>query len=119
VGGDLEELAVLDKCLSLFTGETAAKKAVKEAQAALDKKVFENYPKLSDDEIKALVVDAKWMGHLKVTIKAEIERVTQQLAMRVKTLEERYAVSLPALTEEVGLLSSKVDEHLKAMGLSW
>lgn len=116
---DREELAVLDKCLSLFGGETAAKKAVKEAQAALDKKVFDHYPRLSDDEVKTLVVDAKWMGHLQTTIKAEIERVTQQLANRVKTLEERYAVSLPTLTEEVGLLSNKVDEHLRKMGLSW
>ncbi|MFT5727669.1 MAG: type I restriction enzyme M protein [Desulforhopalus sp.] len=117
--GDRDELDVMDKCLSLFAGETAAKKVVKEAQVVLDKKVFEHYPKLSNDEVKNLVVDAKWMGYLEATIKAEIERVTQQLANRVKTLEERYTVSLTTLTEDVGLLSSKVDEHLKKMGLSW
>ena len=117
--GDIDELTVLDKCLALFAGETAAKKAVKEAQAVLDKKVFEQYPKLNDDEVKTLVVDAKWMGYLEAIIKAEIERVTQQMSNRVKTLEERYIFSLPTLTEDVGLLSSKVDEHLRKMGLSW
>ena len=118
-GGDGDELDELENCLSLFANETAAKKAVKEAQIVLEKKVFDQYPKLSDDEVKSLVVDVKWMGYLEATIKAEIERVTQQLANRVKTLEERYAVSLPTLTEEVELLSRTVDEHLKKMGLTW
>ncbi len=116
---DTDELAGLDKCLSLFAAEAAAKKAVKEAQAALDKKVFEHYPKLSDEEVKTLVVDAKWMGYLEVTIKDEIESITQQLANRVKILGERYSFPLPKLTEDTRVLSGKVDEHLRKMGLSW
>jgi type I restriction enzyme M protein len=45
--------------------------------------------------------------------------VTQQLANRVKTLEERYVEPLPKITQEVAGLSNKVDEHLKKMGLTW
>lgn len=52
-------------------------------------------------------------------INAEIERVTQQLANRVKELEERYSEPLPALTQSVENLSDKVADHLKAMGLEW
>lgn len=118
-GGDPVELAVLDKCMTLFNKVAVAKKAVKEHQAILDKMVFDHYPKLSDEEVKTLVVDAKWTGYLEATIKAEIERVTQQLANRVKILEERYAVPLPALTDDIKLLTCKVDEHLKKMGVSW
>jgi len=81
--------------------------------------VFAQYPKLSEDEIKTLVVDDKWQATLKAAIQAEIERVTQQLANRVKTLEERYAEPLPQLTQDVETLTSKVDEHLKKMGLVW
>ena len=51
--------------------------------------------------------------------KAEIERITQQLANRVKELEERYAEPLPAITQSVENLSEKVAGHLKAMGLEW
>ena len=114
-----EEWAVLKQCLDLFEREAEAKKAVKEAQTALDEAVFAQYPKLTEDEIKTLVVDDKWQATLKAAITAEIERVTQQLADRVKTLEERYAEPLPQLTQDVEVLSSKVDEHLKKMGLIW
>jgi type I restriction enzyme M protein len=114
-----EEWDVLKQCLDLFDREAAAKKVVKDAEAALDKAVFAKYPQLSEDEIKGLVVNDKWQATLKGAIQTEIERVTQQLANRVKTLEERYAEPLPQLIEEVEVLSSKVDEHLKRMGLVW
>ena len=70
-------------------------------------------------KIKILLVDDKWQATLKAAIAAEIERVTQQLANRVKTLEERYAEPLPQLKQDVEALSSKVDEHLKRMGITW
>ena len=54
-----EEWAVLKQCLDLFEREAEAKKAVKEAQTALDEAVFAQYPKLTEDEIKTLVVDDK------------------------------------------------------------
>jgi len=114
-----EERTVLKQCLDLFDQEAAAKKAVKDAQTALDEAVFAQYLKLTEDESKTLLVDDKWQATLKAAIQAEIERVTQQLANRVKTLEERYAESLPQLTQDVEALSSKVDEHLKKMGLTW
>jgi len=74
---------------------------------------------LSESEIKTLIVDDKWLGSLQTNIQAEIERVTQQLANRVKELEERYAEPLPMITQSVEDLSKKVAEHLKAMGLEW
>ena len=114
-----EERIVLKQCLDLFEQEATAKKAVKDAQTALDEAVFAQYLRLSVDEIKVLVVDDKWQATLKGAIEAEIERVTQQLANRVKTLEERYAEPLPQLVQDVEVLSSKVDEHLKRMGLVW
>jgi type I restriction enzyme M protein len=118
-GSAKEERTVLKQCLDLFDQEATAKKAVKDAQTALDEAVFAQYPRLSEDEIKMLVVDDKWQATLKGSIQAEIERVTQQLANRVKTLEERYAEPLPQLILEVETLSSKVDGHLKRMGLVW
>jgi len=114
-----EERVLLKQCFDLFDQEAEAKKAVKEAQEALDRLVFAQYPKLTEDEIKTLVVDDKWQATLKVAIQAEIERVTQQLANRVKTLEERYAEPLPQLMQDVETLSNKVDEHLKKMGVVW
>lgn len=81
--------------------------------------MFKQYPKLSNDEIKTLIVNDKWLATLESNIVAEIERVTQQMANRVKELEERYSEPLPTITQSVENLSDKVAGHLKAMGLEW
>jgi type I restriction enzyme M protein len=114
-----EEVKALKQVKKLIEDEATAKKAVKEAQETLDKQVLAKYPTLSVSDIKTLVVEDKWHASLHANITAEIERVTQQLANRVKTLEERYAEPLPQLTENVSELANKVEDHLKAMGLSW
>ena len=75
--------------------------------------------KLDIDDIKTLIEDDKWLATLQANIIAEIERVTQQMANRVKQLEERYSAPLPTLTNSVDELSDKVANHLKAMGLEW
>lgn len=116
---DSVELAALKQASKLFNADAAAKKAVKTAQEALDLAVFNQYPKLSIDEIKILIVDEKWQATLQANIVAEIERVTQQMADRVKQLEERYSAPLPTLTKSVEALSDKVANHLKAMSLEW
>lgn len=119
LASDPDEKAALKQAKKLFDAEGDAKKALKEAQDALDLAVFQQYPKLSIDEIKSLIVDDKWLATLESQIVAEIERITQQLANRVKELEERYSEPLPALTQSVAYLSDKVAGHLKAMGLEW
>ena len=116
---DPDEKAALKQAKKLFDAEFEAKKTLKEAQDALDLAVFKQYPKLSIDEIKSLIVDDKWLATLESNIVAEIERVTQQLANRVKELEERYSEPLPTITQSVENLSDKVAGHLKAMGLEW
>lgn len=117
--GDAAERAALEKCLSLIDAEATASRAVKEAQAALDEQVLARYAKLTEDEIKTLVVEDKWFASLRTAIDGEVQRVTQQLAGRVKELEERYAQPLAALEREVDTLAEKVEGHLKKMGLAW
>lgn len=116
---DKDEKTALKQVKSLFDREANAKKALKEAQDKLDLAVFKHYATLTEAEIKTLVVQDKWLATLQVNIKAEIERITQQLANRVKELEERYTEPLPKLTESVEALSEKVAGHLRAMGLVW
>lgn len=119
VATDSDEKSALKQAKKLFDNEADAKKALKEAQDVLDLAVFKQYPKLSIDEIKTLIVDDKWLATLQSNIEAEIERVTQQLANRVKELEERYSEPLPDISKSVEGLSEKVAGHLKAMGLEW
>jgi type I restriction enzyme M protein len=116
---DAAERDALERCLALIDAESVAAKAVKEAQAALDEKALACYGKLTEAEIKTLVVEDKWLASLHAAIDGEVQRVTQQLAGRVKELGERYAKPLPALDLDVEASSAKVDEHLKKMGLLW
>ena len=114
---DLEEMSALRQAKKLFEAESDAKKALKEAQDALDQAVFKKYPTLTESDVKTLLVEDKWKSTLQANIQAEIERVTQQLANRVKELDERYAEPLPEIRQSVDELSGRVAEHLKAMGL--
>jgi len=72
--------------------------------------------KLTEDEIKALVVDDKWLAALAAAVQGELDRVSQTLTGRIRDLAERYATPLPHLTDEVATLAARVDEHLKKMG---
>ena len=112
------EYEVLQRWLSLAESETALKRAVKEQEAALDKLAYEKYPKLSEAEIKALVVDDKWMAHLSGAIHGELERASQTLAERVLELADRYGAPLPKLAADLMALSASVEMHLARMGVA-
>jgi len=116
---DRDEITALDHAIGLLKNQSAAKKAVKASQDKLDQEVFVRIPKLSEAEIKALVIENKWSATLRGSVENEIERVTQFLANRVRELEERYAEPLPVLSTRVEDLSGKVEAHLKVMGVSW
>jgi type I restriction enzyme M protein len=114
-----EETAVLRRWLELTERESALKRAVKEREAELDALAYAHYAKLSDAEIKTLVVDDKWMAHLHGAVQGELDRVSQTLTGRIRQLAERYATPLPQLIEEVATLAARVDGHLTKMGASW
>ncbi len=112
-----DEKQALTRCLGLMDAESEADHAVKEAQEALDAAVLARYGKLTEAEIKTLVVDDKWFASIWTAIDGEVQRLTQALAGRVKELEERYAETLPELEQSVDELSKKVEGHLIKMGL--
>jgi type I restriction enzyme M protein len=115
---DAEELAMLEKYLALFEKETDTKKSIKDAEKDLEKKVLAKYPTFTIDEIKTLVVERKWMDELSSQVLAEVDRLSQTLAGRVKELAERYAEPMPEITEEVEGLKEKVEGHLAKMGFN-
>jgi type I restriction enzyme M protein len=105
--------------LELLEQQSEAKKKRKAAQEELDKKIDAKYPKLTEAEIKTLVVNDKWMARLSAAVQGELDRVSQTLTGRIRQLAERYATPLPKLTEEVETLAARVKEHLEKMGAVW
>jgi type I restriction enzyme M protein len=102
-----DEIAVLIEWLRLNAEEADLKKRIKEAEADLDARAYAKYPKLSEAEIKALVVDDKWLAALDAAIHREMDRVSQQLTQRVKELAERYEAPLPQIATRVADLCRK------------
>ena len=114
-----EEISVCNEWLKLSGDKADTKKGLEDAESDLDAKAFTKYSKLSDSEIKTLVVQDKWMATLAAAIHGEMNRISQALTQRVKELAERYEAPLPQLTEEVAALAARVDGHLKKMGAVW
>ncbi len=114
-----EEAAVLTEWLKLSDQEADLKKCLKVAEAALDTQALAKYPKLTEAEIKVVVVDDKWLATLDMAIHGEMDRLSQQLTRRVKELAERYETPLPKLNDRVVELEDRVSGHLERMGFSW
>lgn len=115
----VEELEVLESYLKLVDDESDANKKVKDAMKALDKKVNEKYKVLTEDEIKTLVVDMKWIPYIVREVNSEMDRISHRLASRIIELAERYDVTLSQLENEVKSYSEKVEKHLERMGFAW
>ena len=121
IKGDKEakdEIAALNAWLKLNEQESELKKSLKEREAELDALAYAKYPKLSEGEIKNLVVDDHWLAALDTAIHGEMDRISQALTQRVKELAERYETPLPTLENNVSNLSVKVAAHLRKMGFA-
>lgn len=113
------EISLLIDFLKLVEDESDANSELKARQEALMEKVAARYGKLTEAEIKTLVVEDKWLGTLVAVVQGELDRVSQTLTGRIRQLAERYATPLPQLVAEVTTLAARVDKHLKNMGAVW
>ena len=116
---DADERKALGRYAALLEEEAVAKERLKAAQDKFTAKVAVKYGKLTEAEIKTLVVEDKWLAQLAADVQSELDRVSQALTGRVRELADRYAAPIPELVTEVESLAARVDEHLKRMGAVW
>jgi type I restriction enzyme M protein len=114
-----DERKLLTDYLALVEQEATTETKLSEAQEALTEKMAAKYPKLTEEEIKTLVVDDKWLAAMAAALQGELDRVSQTLTGRIRQLAERYATPLPQLTEELATLATRVEGHLKKIGAVW
>jgi type I restriction enzyme M protein len=114
-----EGLELGTQLLGLFEKEANLKKEVKDKQAKLDELTLDRFTKLTENEVRVLVIEDKWITSIKNLIQTEIDSISQRLTTRIKELGERYDSKLGVLTSESYTLESKVAEHLQKMGLLW
>jgi type I restriction enzyme M protein len=115
----MEEIEVLTRYMELIEEQAELKTNIKEADDELDRMALEQYSKLSEDDVKKVVAEAKWMRAMETAIHGEMERISQRLTGRIKELIERYETPLPEIDKELSALEAKVNAHLNKMGFVW
>ena len=108
----------MNKYYELFEKEAEISKVIKDKMKELDERVKAKYKELSEDDIKDILINDKWMPKIEEDIKGELERISYKLANRIKELYERYEETLPNIEKEVETFETKVENHLKRMGFT-
>jgi type I restriction enzyme M protein len=114
-GLDEEEKKALQEVSVAFDVEAEGKKASKELEEA----VIARYKKLTEGEIKTLLIQTKWIGAVSASIETVLDSVRRSLSGRLQTLASRYDDTLPTITADAVTKTRAVEIHLKKMGLSW
>lgn len=113
---DAEEIAVLQKYLNLKGDISITKKLIKELKYDLLTAIIVKYTKLSEEEIKRLVIEKKWFASLDSIFQVQMQHISQQITSKVSSLAERYEQTLFEIESEIVDLETKVANHLKQMG---
>ncbi|MBN1295597.1 type I restriction-modification system subunit M [bacterium] len=122
IQGDAEfadELEMLEEYSQLIEREADLKKEIKISERDLEKTVIARYSKLTDEKIKTIVIEKKWLDSLQERIIGETDRISQTLTGRIKILAKRYEEPLPTIANETEALTQKVEDHLVKMGFKF
>ncbi|TLP79755.1 type I restriction-modification system subunit M [Maribacter sp. ACAM166] len=122
IKGDKSEKEAYDlgnKLLTAFAKEATLKKQIKVAEQELDASTLKQFGKLTEPEVRTLVVDDKWLTTISAAMQSEIDSISQRLTGRIKELAERYENTLGQLDTSNTELEEKVAGHLEKMGLVW
>jgi len=115
---DEETLSCAQEALALVKAEAAAKKAAKDAQAALDLVTLKKYGDLTEGDIKSLLLDDKWAAIVVNRVAAEVDGLSLALVARIHQLGARYAETVEALEACLETVEERVRAHLAAMGVA-
>lgn len=110
------EISLLKDYLTLFDEESLLNKNLKMKNQELNEKIIAKYRDLSEDEVKTLVVEDKWLATLSERIEQLLIDLIQKLSQRVKEIAKRYEHTIDELEKEQEELKIKVKQHLKLMG---
>lgn len=113
-----EDLEILKLWESTYTKKEGYVSQWKQKRTELTEAVVAKYAALTEDEIKKLVVERKWLASVVGGCEALMQNVSHQIASDVTTLAERYEVTLGATESKVNDLEQEVLRSLKEMGFT-
>ena len=92
---------------------------MKAKEGELDDLTLKQFGKLTEQEVRTLLVDDKWIDSLSALMQSEIDAISQRLTGRIKELADRYESTLGELSISTKSLEENVSTHLEKMGLVW
>lgn len=114
-----DEYAALTLYSQKYAEMDTVDKAYKAARKALDEKLVAKYAELTDDEIKHLLFDMKWMAKLAADVCDEIEQVMNTLSSKVLLIAKRYEHTLGEIEDRTAKSRAAVVSALERMGYKW
>lgn len=114
-----DEYAALTLYAQKYAEMDAVDKAYKAARKALDEKLVTKYAELTDEEIKHLLFDMKWMAKLSADVCDEIEQVLNTLSSKVLLIAKRYEHTLGEIEDRTAKSRVAVVSALERMGYKW
>ena len=114
-----DDLATLTTWMKYSDKETGLKKEIKKLESDLDEVVYKKYSHLTENEVKAIVIEEKWLKSIQQSLQSALDQVGQKLSQRIKQLYEGYEDAMPEQSKRVSHLEKKVTGHLKKMGFVW
>ncbi len=110
-----EEITVIENYINLSEAIASFTKLIKIQKETIEKLVIEKYTQLSENDIKDLVINKKWIRRLEACLYEEKERMSQTLTRRIVELAERYKTTLAEIETTLSEYESKVKKHLTMM----
>ena len=112
------DVKILKQWLALSDKKDALNKELKQKRNDLTLAVVNKYAALSEDEIKNLVVERKWLANVIGGCESLMQSVTHRIATDVTVLAERYEYTMPTLAQNVVDFENEVNGYLKEMGFT-
>ena len=117
-GTSEENVKLLQQWIALSNEKDALNKSLKEKRSQLTDAVVAKYSVLTEDEIKMLVVERKWLVSVISGCKALMQNVTHRISNDITTLVERYETTLSETANAVNGLEKEVLVSLQEMGFT-
>ena len=85
--------------------------------ARLTTEVLKRYKALTEEEIRTMVFDDKWMPDMLTRLQALMTAEHQNIITSITALNDRYRVTLPEMEADVARYRDIVKGYLKEMGV--
>ena len=116
---DKEEYELLISYQNLLKKKDSQNKELKSKTKSLDERIEEQYSKLTEKEIKDLLVDKKWMARINNDIKDAVDSEINNISAKLVKISKRYETTLSQLEEKAENSRNDVRNALERMGYSW